>query len=224
MMDWATFRLTFDHDSLVPDMAAGEYKFGVEGQPQFAEGVSGRALVAGEGSGQGLYPREGNAPLETRGAISLWICPVGWTRQQGGNTTFLMTSNASFYLQRQGPMHNDEGVVTRYEGLQFLMLSQRTGNQCLMLDTSKWQAGQWRLVVAQWSWPTMSLSLDGGEFTSVSVKQNPTAAEFGALLVGADGGELTLIDELTIYRRPLTLPEVRLLYETLKPPAAEGSQ
>jgi Concanavalin A-like lectin/glucanases superfamily len=224
LMDWVTFRLTFDGRDLVPDMAAGDPTFTQRGSPQFAAGVKGQALLAGGESGSAIYLRELNAPLETRGGISVWLCPLEWTHVNGGNTEFLMTANSSFYLQRQGPMHNAEGVMTRQEALQFLMLSEVTGNNCLAFGTDGWPNGQWRLLVANWSWPTMSFSLDGGEFQSVSVKQNPTAANFGAIAVGSSGGEKTLVDELTIYRRPLTLDEVRHLYEVLKPLATEGQR
>jgi hypothetical protein len=211
-MDWATFRLTFDDDRLLPDMAAGAWEPQLLGAPKFADGLKGRALVAGGESGAALFPRELNASLTTRGAISLWVCPLEWTHDQGGNTVFLMTTNASFYLQRQGPLHNEEGIVTRQEAVQFLMLSETTGNQCLAFGTESWPLGKWRLLVANWSWPTMSFSLDGGEFQSLSVKQNPTEANFGGLIIGATDGQTTLLDELTIYRRPLTLDETRALY------------
>jgi len=211
LMDWVTFRLTFDGDSAVPDMAAGGWEPQVHGTPQFADGVKGRALVAGGESGGAIFPRELNAPLSTRGAISLWLCPLEWTHDNGGNTEFLMTTNASFYLQRQGPLHNEEGVVTRQEAVQFLMLSEVTGNNGLAFGTEDWPLGRWRLLVANWSWPSMSFSLDGGEFQSLSVKQNPTEANFGGLLIGSAGGQKTLIDELTIYRRPLTVDEARAL-------------
>ncbi len=223
LMDWVTFQLTFDAGGLVPDMAAGETTFSLHGEARFEPGVKGQALVAGADSGRAIYPRELNATLDTRGAVSLWVCPMGWTHQNGPNTTLLMTTNSSFYLQRQGPMHNEAGVVTRQEGFQFLMLSEVTGNKCLMVGTQDWPLGKWRLIVANWSWPTMSLSIDGGEFRSLSVKQSPTAGDFGGLAVGASGGEETLIDELTIYRRPLTLEEARVLYEAFAPKAAEGS-
>ncbi|MBM3497809.1 MAG: hypothetical protein FJX74_03975, partial [Armatimonadetes bacterium] len=98
LVDWVTFRLTFDGDSLMPDMAAGAWEPTLHGSPQFADGVKGRALVAGGESGGALFPRELNAPLTTRGAISLWLCPLEWTHDNGGNTEFLMTTNASFYL------------------------------------------------------------------------------------------------------------------------------
>ena len=97
------------------------------------------------------------------------------------------------------------------------MLSPVTGNKCLMRGTEKWPPGKWRLVVANWNWPSMSLSVDGGEFSPLTVRQSPTADLFGSIVVGASGGEKTLLDELTIYRRPLSLQEAKRLYEALKP-------
>lgn len=217
LMDWVTFQLSFDAGSMVPEMAAGEYDLSLHGRPQFESGISGLALVAGEGSGRAIYPRGPNATMGTRGAVSLWVCPVQWTHHNGGNTTFLMTTNASFYLQRQGPAHNEEGRCTRHEGFQYLIRGEVTGNKTLMVGTEKWPPGKWRFIVANWSWPTMSLSIDGGEFKSASVKSNPDESYFDRLAVGATGGEKTLVDELTIYRRPLTLDEVRLLHEALLP-------
>ena len=76
LMDWVTFQLTFDAGSMVPDMAAGEYSFSLQETPQFAPGLRGQALIAGEGSGRAIYPRGPNATMGTRGAVSLWICPV----------------------------------------------------------------------------------------------------------------------------------------------------
>jgi len=223
LLDWVTFRLTFDAGDMMPDMAVGDFAPAVQQPPQFAPGLKGQALVAGDGCGIAIYPRPGNVPLETRGAVSLWLCPVAWTHQNGGNTTFAMTGNASFYLQRQGPMHDAEGVVTRQEGVQYLIFSKTAGNQCLMFGTEDWPPGKWRLLVANWTWPTMEFSLDGGEFQSMALKGAPGADEFHGLLVGASGGEKTLMDELTFYRRPLELAEVRALQEALQP-KAEGTK
>jgi len=217
LMDWVSFRLTFDGDSMTPEMAAGASAFTPMGTPQFTDGVVGRALVCAPGSGGAIYTPASNATLATRGAVSLWVCPVDWTRDQGDNTVLVMTTNSSFYVQRQGPLHNPDGSLVRAEGLQFLMLSELTGNNCLMLGTENWPAGTWRLIVANWSWPVMQLSLDGGEFQSVTVKQSPTEAQFGGLIVGSGGGEKTLLDEVTFYRRPLSIEEVRRVWEAQRP-------
>jgi hypothetical protein len=213
LVEWATLQLTFDAASCLPDMAAGTPEVRSLGTPEFAPGVKGLALMAGGPSAASLLPRAGNAALESRGALTVWLCPLEWTHENGGNTEFLMTSNASFYLQRQGPLHNAEGVVTRHAAVQFLMLSETTGNNCLAFGTETWPNGKWRFMAANWNWPTMSFSLDGGEFQSLSVKQNPTTANFGDLVIGSGGGEKALMDELMLFRRPLSLDEVRRLYE-----------
>ncbi|NPV47739.1 MAG: hypothetical protein HPY69_12325 [Armatimonadetes bacterium] len=220
LMDWVTLRFTFDAGNLLPDMAAGDFAPQWGKAPQFRPGVRGQALLAGDGSAAELFARGPNATLGSRGAISLWVCPLDWKHDNGGNTTLVMSSNATFYLQRQGPMQNTDGSWARLEGLQFLMLVPEKGPGTLMVGTGDWPNGRWRFVVANWSWPVMQLSLDGGEFAVFTVKTAPADADFGGLLIGADGGDPTLMDELCFYRRPLSLAEVRLLYETLKPKEA----
>ena len=216
LMEWATLQVTFDAGSFVPDMAAGEYKPTVTGTPRFEPGLRGQALVAGDGSGAGIYPRAGNATFDTQGAVALWICPVAWTHVLGGNTIFTVTTNSTFYMQRQGPWY--EGAsLKRQEGVQFLLFNKTVGNGSLMYGTRDWPLGQWRLLVANWSWPTMSFSLDGGEFQSGTIKGKPRAEDFGNILIGANGGEKTLVDEVTFFRRPLSTAEARALYEALRP-------
>jgi len=224
LADWITFRLTFDAQSMLPEMAAGEWAPQISGTPRFESGPWGMALLAGDGSARAIYPRGPNATMGTRGAVSLWIRPVAWTRVNGGNTTFVMTTTSAFYIQRQGPAHDEEGKLTRHENLQYLIRGELTGNRTLGLGTAKWPDGEWRLVVANWDWPTFSWSINGGEFVGQSVKSNPDEGYFGDLVVGATGGEPTLIDELTIYRRPLTLEEARRLYETFRPATTEAQQ
>lgn len=220
LMDWVTLRFTFDAGKFVPDMAAGDFAPQGGKTPQFRPGLRGQALLAGDGSVAELFARGRNATLGTRGAISLWVCPVDWKHDNGGNTTLAMTSNATFYVQRQGPLQNADGSWARLEALQFLMLVPEKGPGGLMEGTADWPNGRWRFVVANWSWPVMQLSLDGGDFAVFTVKSAPADADFGELVIGADGGDPTLVDELCFYRRPLTLAEVRLLYETLKPKEA----
>jgi hypothetical protein len=216
LMEAATFQLTFDAGSMLPEMAGGEAQPSVEGTPQFAPGLRGQALVAGPGSGTAVYPRDGNATFGGQGALAVWLCPVAWTHVQGDNTTMVMTTNASFYVQRQGPWYEGP-VLKRAEGLQYLIFSKSAGNGSLMYGTENWPLNQWHLLAVNWSWPTMASSLDGGEFGSATLKGKPPLDEFGGILVGAAGGEQTLLDEIIFFRRPLTLTEVKALYTTLKP-------
>ena len=217
LQDWVTFRTSFDAGSLVPDMAAGEYKFTPNGTPQFAPGVKGLALQAGGGSGMAMYPTLRNFPVDTRGSLAVWLCPLEWTHQNGDNTVYAMTGNATFYLERQGPAHDAQGVVTRQEALLYLMRGTAAGPQTLQTDTASWPPGQWRLIVLTWEWPILGISVNGGDFSTSTTTGKPKPGELGDLCVGSVGGEKTLMDELTVYRRPLTQAEAKALYGAFAP-------
>ncbi len=221
LLEWATFKLSFDGGSMIPDLAAGDWQPRLLGEPKFLPGLRGLALLAGGESGSAIYPRDRNATLDTQGALALWLCPLEWTHYQGPNTEYVMTTNATFYLERQGPMHNEEGQVTRHEGLLGLVRGEPTANVTLVLDTSKWANGEWRLIVMNWAWPGFSISQNGGEFASLATKAVPPPGHFGDLIIGSRGGEKTLVDEVLFFRRPLSREEGRLLYEALKPPPTE---
>ena len=220
LMEWVTFRLDFDGRSMVPDMAAGDSAFRLQGTPIFADGLKGSSLMAGEG-GSASYRLPLNFPLSGRGAMTMWICPVAWTHQNGGTTVFAMTANSTFYLERQGPGHNVRGELTQDEIVLFLVRTPASGSACLTFGTRDWKPGVWRFIAATWSWPIISFSLDGGPFTSKTLKATPKANEFGDMTIGAQGGEKTLIDEIMVFRRPLSDAEVKLLYENTRPIQAE---
>ncbi|HOL67714.1 MAG TPA: hypothetical protein PKX93_09690, partial [bacterium] len=199
------FHLSFDGANMTPEMAAGPFQFRLSGQPRFVPGLKDLALVAGGGqSGAAIYDNKLNFPIATRGTMVMWVCPVAWTHYHGPNTVFAMTTNYSFYLERQGPAHNEHGELTRQECVLFLVNTPTAGNACLNFGTTSWAAGKWRMLAATWNWPEMSFSVDAGGFGVCSVKKVPLPSEFGSLLIGASGGEETLIDEVYIYKRVLT--------------------
>jgi hypothetical protein len=217
LMDWVTFQVTFDGGSLVPDMAAGNYKFTSSGTPLFQPGIKGLALQAGGGSGMALYSGPGNLPLATRGALSVWLCPLEWTHVNGGNTVFMMTGNGTFYLERQGPGHDAQGVVTRNECLLGLIRNTGAGDGTVYADTASWPARQWRLIVVDWDWPILGISVNGEDFSTVTTVGKPKPEDFPNFGVGSRDGEKTLMDEFTLYRRPLTRAEAKAIYEAFKP-------
>lgn len=219
LMDAATLHVSFDRDSFVPDLAEGdEYRptmapaasQGTSG-PQFADGLLGRALVLGTGSA--AYPRAGNMTLEQRGAVAMWIQPQNWQRPRDGNCVFLMTGNSTFYLERQGPDIDDEGRVRRQEGILYLAIV--PGLRSATIDGGgDWKNDRWHLLVANWSWPTMELSVNGGPFAVRSLSQSPPDGVFGNPVLGDRGGAARgLIDEVLAFRRPLALGEVQLLWQ-----------
>ncbi len=219
LMDAVTMHVSFDHDNCVPDLAEGDkYRPTIAPSasqeprgPHFADGLLGRALVLGSGSA--VYPRAGNVTLEQRGAVAMWIQPQNWQRPRDGNCVFLMTGNSTFYLERQGPDVDDEGRVRRQEGVLYLAIV--PGLRSSTIDGGgDWKNGQWHLLVANWSWPTMELSVNGGPFAVRSLSPSPPDGVFGNLVLGDRGGAARgLIDEVFAFRHPLTLEEVRLLWQ-----------
>lgn len=218
LFDAVTFRVGFDDRSMAPDMAEGpKYAPTVFGShdnrhpaPQFAPGLVGEALVLGTGGA--IYPREGNVLLERRGAIALWVKPQEWQRPNDGNCVFAMTTNSTFYLQRQGPMFDDDGRLQRHEAVMYLARPPEDRFATLTAP-SVWENGSWHLLAANWSWPTMELSVDGKPFDVVSLSATPEEGDFGGLVLGDRSGELRgLLDEVLAFRRPLAIEEVQLLW------------
>jgi hypothetical protein len=219
LMEAVTFHVSFDNKTVMPDMAEGaQYEPTFLGtsdrsfdRPQFAPGLIGQALVLGSGST--VYPRAGNVLLDKRGAIALWIKPEDWQRPQDGNCVFVMTSNSTFYLERQGPARDEDGRVTRHEGI--LYLASLPGKRSTTINGgSDWENGRWYLLVANWSWPTMELSVNGEPFKVRSLPAVPEDGDFGSLVLGDRRGVARgLLDEFMAFRRPLSHGEVQLLYQ-----------
>ena len=219
LMDAVTFHVGFDSASATPEMAEGpDYAPKLIGThdaptepPQFADGLVGKALVLGTGSA--VYPRAGNVFLGSRGALALWIRPEGWQRPRDGNCVFAMTTNATFYLERQGPDRDDDGRVRRHEGILYLARVP-DARMTTLNGGSAWQNGRWYLLVANWSWPTMELSVNGEPFQVRALPEAPDDETFGDLVVGDRSGQPRgLLDEVFAFRRPLALDEVQLLWK-----------
>lgn len=213
LLDWVTFYQSFDHSTAVPDMAAGEWKVSVHGKPELADGLSGKALVAGTGAV--MYPGVRNWTIATRGAVSFWLCPVHWDHRNAGNTNFLLSGSSALYLERQGPLYNQDGQLQRGEVLLFGLQQGPTGNAAAAC--SHWKDGEWHLIVANWSWPRIELSVDGSDFAGVELRGKPDSGLFGDFMLGSVGGDPTLMDEVMLYRRPLTVEDARNHYKALRP-------
>jgi hypothetical protein len=219
LADALTFRLSFDRETMMPDMAAAarhEPSLNMPPGPrgarhQFRPGLAGHALVLGTGSAS--YPNAGNLTLDSCGAIALWVKPVNWRRPNGANVTFVIAAGGRFYLQRQGPMRGDDGKVRRHEHIQYLAKADAQQRHFTSLSGGVWKNGRWHFLVANWRWPVMELSIDGAPFTVASLPRDPETMVTGRFAVGALGGDESLLDEVLMFRRPLSLDEVRLLHE-----------
>lgn len=213
LMDAVTFHHSFDHDSLLPDMATGDWKFQPFGKPRLAPGLRGKALVAGTGALLFADPR--NWTIATRGAVAFWVSPVKWDHEAAANTNFVVSQRAAFYVERQGPVRKPDGSWKRLEVLLVGMQRGVRGSRGAACRT--WQPGEWHLIVANWSWPQLALSVDGGAFNATVFPHKPDAKLFAGFALGSRGGDLTLMDEFFCFSRPLSEREASSLHERLRP-------
>ena len=200
-----SFRATFDA-TLDADLAAGRpTPKAVDGNVGYDTGRYGQALVAGEDGAGVSYRIERN--LDTsKGALSFWFLPVNWTPGELRAHLFVHSPFAGIFR-----ILNDEAGQLVFEiGTD---LGQRRRVSAPLANCAQ---GEWVHVVVNWSAEALELFLNGK-----AAAKTPCEARFlprivnSNLVVGdlphARGRETvrkTLIDDLTIYRRPMGADEL----------------
>ena len=101
----------------------------------------------------------------------------------------------------------------RNEHIQFLVRTSKKQSRFTNLSFGKLENDRWYFFVANWNWPTIQFSMNGGGFNVRPLKGNPKDGFIGDFSIGSPAGDGGLIDEVMFFSRPLTLEEVRLLYD-----------
>jgi len=221
LMAAVTFYVSFD-EGLQPDLAAGKaYAPKIHGnyaktrkQPEFVDGLLGRALVLGTGSA--VYPTAGNAPFESRGAAAFWIKPLEWKSDKDGTSVFVLAGR-HLIVERQGPQSGPDGRVRRHAGILCIGRGEKIQGRASTIMAPDLKNGEWYFIAVNWSWPRIEMSINGAAPHAKSTAGRPLADAFPRFNVGARGGSRALMDELLIFKRPLTPAEVRRLYRALRP-------
>ena len=215
--DDITFHASFDYGDALPDRAVNPNGVRIKGKPQFAPGVRGQALVMGpKGVGVG-YPLAGNLDLGRPGAITIWVRPVDW--QYGSDEPIVRFWSTSYSgagyigLQRQGRIVKN-GLLRRQAALHcFIHYFKGVGNATFGVGGHRLANGRWHLLVLQWRGRQFEGWLDEGPPRAIELRRPLRTEEpTGPLEVGGGSGWTTLLDELTIYRRPLSASEIAEIY------------
>ena len=202
------FYAGFDDGSGDADLATGTGRAKAEGKPEFLPGVSGKAFHGGTFR----YAVQDNLRVDRPGALSFWLCAYQWPR--GDNEPllhFFMTEykNTGFLgVERQGQIVKD-GRQARTPGLLIWFHYFKDIPNLSPMTACNWPEGEWHFLVLTWRGPRWELSVDGTVALRADLarplRQDELSREF---LVAGDG----LIDEFTIYRRPLTEAEILAIH------------
>lgn len=206
-----TFHAGFDQLPADADLSAGDGKANVPAAPhELRDGLLGKALLCGRTSVS--YAAQWNVDLSRPGALAVWLSPQDWKRQGEPPYLFFLIlhgSGRSLMLARMGGTANQE----------FLYAQAAVGKDAASVlsgHTRDWQSGGWHLLVLNWRAEAVEFSVDGGELhRGVAPWLAGARGEPGGLIVGNEGtpGQQYLVDELTVFDRPLSAEEVRWLFE-----------
>jgi len=236
--DNVTFRLTFE-DTLQPDKSAAGSGPLVAFQATadrndwvkidkdrldpkyYVEGLRGKGLTNADPKSffpEIQYPAEGH--LKARSGTALW-----WVKFSkpapggGGGGAMFCTHGGSLFCALEATTTPDErGVLVVAQDQREvppLSLAQARGK----ISTRN---GEWTQVGVRWDKKTVSLILNGEEASSETLRRAFTVDQFSdyfvvALFSWMKEGDVAVLDEFSIYNRPLTAEEIREEYVRLAP-------
>lgn len=220
---WISFYAGFEED-VVAELASGEPRpRQVQGRTVFDRGRVGRALRLGVAAGGARidYPLASNLDFSRPGALSFWISPRGWQAKappgDSGYVRFLHVvgrERSVFLVQREPRRTMQEALALGFFDL--------PGGEKHFLQIEagpRWGSREWHLLVVDWDAAGFALSVDGAPFVRKGVPGERIRAFFGrpvpdaTLVVGGRSREFSLLDELTIYARPLGDADVAALWQ-----------
>ena len=225
-----TFYVSFDQESLAPNIAAGEKGLlTTAARPrkkkpkarapsgEYAPGIVGKALRLG--SGVGRYATDGNIALTTCGSIALWVKPLEWHENGDGMIDFVGTPGRHFGIARSGKMvraRDGKKLSNEWVGGN-ARIGPNKGRANLPIF-GRLTNGEWHLIVYKWAWPTIGMSIDGQPFRTKSLPRIPAdiLGTVKSFYLGCRRSAPTLMDEVMVFKRPLDASEAKLLFDTVR--------
>lgn len=212
--------------SLDATQSAGSGKATVEGSLRFVEGIRGQGVLVGAPNTGLKYATDRNFRLDA-GSISIWVKPLDWSDSDAAMRFFVGVT--------EGP------VLTQADGGTFLWLYRffsnstyflawdsrgfpRLAGQNRKVTVDAFAPGKWTHLVGTWNGDEMRLYLNGDFQSSARMTTRRILRSANSFFTVGDPNRAnkadTVLDELRIFNRALTAPEVRALHDfTLEAPA-----
>jgi len=217
------YRVSFDAKNPRPDIGELEVKK-TGNNLEYAPGIMGQALVLSGRPTPSVEYQPARPLFRDSGSISFWVMPQTWIARSAakarGIIVFLRAAIAggAMIIERQGFSANPK----RMDCLLILLNKVTEGTPLAVADaTEQWKNGTWHLVVINWDEKGFEVSVDGKELKRTNYPRALATSDFTGqeqFAVGgyanADTPEQTLLDEITVFKRPLSLLEIRKVYKT----------
>ena len=180
-------------------------------------GRRGRALRLGKGGGLPELTRQGVVDLSRPGAITCWIRPVDW-QAPGPSSEYVpvirVLGRGAAVLIVERDRRSPGRLVDVWIAGYFSLVS-RGEIQMQRELGSLWSNDGWHFLVFQWDSTGFSLQIDDSGPARTAVPAADLASEFpkatSKLVIGSDTREGLLVDELSVWSRPLESRELKAL-------------
>ncbi|MFH0797237.1 MAG: LamG-like jellyroll fold domain-containing protein [Candidatus Omnitrophota bacterium] len=219
------FSLGFGDSTFEADMAIGNPKLiASKGILNLVEGLHGKGLLIGSGGSQLTYDLKENFDIR-QGTISCWVKPLKWSKNPEElpklHLKFWMTSASEkgyLGIEKIGTASGATAPILLAWVSHFQCLQKIPGKGMgIQANTAKWNEGEWHHVVLNINRTDFELYLDGKTAGKISLPPGSISPEElldRQFIVGTPDGEVSdqaVLDEIKIYKRPLTAEEVSKL-------------
>lgn len=183
----------------------------------FVPGHKGRALRAGRGGGLPEFAQRGVVDLSRPGAITCWIRPIDWRGPDPGSDyvpiiRVIGSGSAAVVVERdrRAPGRTFDVWIAGY-----FSLASHGEVQMQRELPSMWSQDAWHFIAFQWDSTGFSLQLDDSAPARMALPGVAIASEFpkatSTLVIGGGGPDAFLVDELSVWSRPLESHELTAL-------------
>lgn len=205
------FRASFD-GSAKPEVARGNPEAQLHGKIEYTEGKLGQAVIVGE-MGAVSYQSAGNLDPQA-GSIAMWVKPLNWKWDDDKFHIFFDSHGLGWLMLHKfysAPM----GVLCR-------IADEYDNANYAAAPTTGWPKDDWRHFVGTWTRNEQRIYVDG-ELISVNSNYQKMPRKFADTFsigqqkpsfdVPEAPADSTAIDEVMIFKRPLTRKEAAALHE-----------
>jgi len=205
-----SFYLSFER-GLQPEIATGDTKVTcsvgkAEDVPYDAEGVRGRAVKLNDALNISFKNAQMFSPKE--GTISFWLKPIGWKAGSGKNHTFLHAhpDNCGFQIYRFYPGNNWAYLFPSNDPKTWRFIGGAKW-------WDGWEDGKWQHVAFSFKPGEQAIYFGGKlhERKITDLVEPEFGKNSGITLAAANRGTAQAFDEVIVFKRALTEPEVRSL-------------